>query len=758
MKENVANGSLHLRFVEYGKKKDIKQWFKEIAGFVPYPYQIEIFQLLQEGKSVLLRAPTGTGKTEAVLVPFLKMRREKLPNRLIYSLPVRVLVEDIGERANIFAQKLGLSLSIHHGARKEDPMFQNDIIVTTVDQTIASYACTPLSFSQKHGSIPAGAVATSFLVFDEVQLLDPELGFQAMLVLTKHSVEMGFPVVIMTATLPSIFIEKFVEELPKHNVEVIDADEDTINVRKNRNVKIFWRNKFLTPEEVQRAYKNALENKIIVICNTVKKAQEFYRTLNVHPKYLLHSRFLNEDRASKEKEIKQIFGKNGNGEGVLITTQVIEAGLNISSPLILTEIAPIDSLIQRVGRCARWGGEGRVLIYDVENSAPYLTRLVEKTKRAIRENNGVRLNWSLEKSLIDNVLTDFTKEIWLNHEKRGSVIALLSEGAFEGKKEKITKAIREEFCCEISCHNNPSSLNNVDKLAHIRVPFGVVKTWIKKYHILIWEISESNIIDDDIETKWYPLPVTEKDIIPFKRYILSGEIGYNKELGLLPGEKGENFPLMVKNSDASNFWGYEYKEEPWVIHSRKAEKEAEKLLNSLSFELETISKALNMHDENLKRLILLAVKLHDIGKLNKKWQDCAGWDGITPLAHSPKVGKIPHATVSAYALSKWVCENFPENTIYEAVLLAIAHHHSLRSSFYKGYSFISDWKKVLSECGVDRDVIENIIHQKGSPFHLPTKFPDFKNCKLYRTYVFISRILKFADWKATGGEKCHITY
>jgi len=284
----------------------ISQWFKKITEFDKvYPHQRKAGEALQNGKSVLLRAPTGSGKTEAVLVPFLKLRKKELPGRLIYSLPMRVLVEDIGERANNLSQKLGLNLSIHHGARVEDPMFQRDIIITTIDQTVASYTCTPLSFSKKHGSIPAGAIATSFLAFDEIQLLDSELGLQAVLTLAKHSIETGFPVFIMTATLPSIFIEKFITELPENSIEVIDdVEENDIPVRAKRNVKLSWKDNLLASKEIQKIYYNVSDGKMIVICNTVKKAQALYKDLKIQRKYLLHSRFLNKDRNDKEKIVK----------------------------------------------------------------------------------------------------------------------------------------------------------------------------------------------------------------------------------------------------------------------------------------------------------------------------------------------------------------------------------------------------------------------------------------------------------------------
>ncbi|MEM3112470.1 MAG: DEAD/DEAH box helicase [Candidatus Anstonellales archaeon] len=72
--------------------------FKKITGYNPYPHQIETYESLAQGESVILRAPTGSGKSEAIFVPFMELRGKTLPNRMIYSLPMRALVNSLHER------------------------------------------------------------------------------------------------------------------------------------------------------------------------------------------------------------------------------------------------------------------------------------------------------------------------------------------------------------------------------------------------------------------------------------------------------------------------------------------------------------------------------------------------------------------------------------------------------------------------------------------------------------------------------------
>ena len=84
---------------------------------------------------------------------------------------------------------------------------------------------------------------------------------------------------------------------------------------------------------------------------------------------LLHSRFTEDD---KKKKIEQLKGlkENKNEKYLIVSTQVIEVGVDISSNLLVTELAPINSLIQRIGRFLRYEGEkeGKALIwYEVDN-------------------------------------------------------------------------------------------------------------------------------------------------------------------------------------------------------------------------------------------------------------------------------------------------------------------------------------------------------------------------------------------------------
>lgn len=364
----------------------LKEIFVHLCNGEPYKHQLAAAEKILEGKSVVIRAPCGSGKTEACFVPFLLAGKGEFPNRLVYSLPTRALVEDIADRLKEKMGKLGafLSVSCQHGANPEDPFFKEDVIVATIDQTIGAYCCTPLSLPAYLGNIPAGAVTTAFLCFDEVHTYDYLLGLQSMLALIEQSHDrLGLPFVVMSATLPDSFIEWFKNK----GVEVVEGKDEYVPFRRNRRVYVHWVSKILSDEIVLKSASDDI--RVMVVCNTVSKAQEIYRKVAGRlrergiPVFILHSRFLPEDRHRIEEKMKAIFKKGKCG--CLITTQVCEVGLDVSCDVMLTEIAPPDSLVQRIGRCARKGGEGHVYVYDVEFPAPYNEGLLEETKQYVAE-------------------------------------------------------------------------------------------------------------------------------------------------------------------------------------------------------------------------------------------------------------------------------------------------------------------------------------------------------------------------------------
>ncbi|MEM4496824.1 MAG: CRISPR-associated helicase Cas3' [Archaeoglobaceae archaeon] len=753
----------------------IEEFFRKLIGESPYDYQKEAMECILEGKSLIIRAPTGSGKTELALIPFIYAFNESLPPQLIYSLPTRTLVESIGERALKYALYKKLQVAIHHGKKASSSLFEEDIIITTIDQTVGAYLSTPLSMPKKWGNIFVGGVASALTVFDEVHVLDPEKGLQTSTAIAVQSTKLGFPSIIMSATLPDVFIKRIKERMNRNGskkVECIDVkDESEIKSRKKRRVELFNRcNEFLDADKILKEIEDL--KKIIVVVNTVERAQKLYFDLKkrvTFPVILLHSRFLEKDRKEKERILKEIFGKNGKGECIFISTQVLEVGMDISSPVVFSEIAPVDALIQRAGRCSRWGGNGEFHVFDVSKDsknpyAPYLKELVEKTKFEIdKRSKSFVLDWQTEIELVNNILSDYFEYFTdprLFYQRLGE----LSRAVYEGKKALVEQNVREIFSCDLAIHETPESLKIEEILAlpkiqvDSRVLIGKFDKLIEK-GIKIYRVEENRIIDDYENRYTLELVRDREHIIPFEFYVISGA-RYSQDVGLL---------LMLENEVINGKSSFEpeitelnknliredfaRKKENWVEHAKNTLWVLDhNLIPRYHFVIEKFANHFGFNLSNFLELIRCVTALHDLGKLNVEWQEKIGWDKKTPLAHSEKASiknLPPHATVSARALQPYFEELINTESLFKAVYLSIAHHHAPWVREYRRYRLIDNFEEQVTEIW---NISSDLIIKRDSSGRLDFTYLDLVDENdAYRFYGFLSKLVRISDRLATGG-------
>ncbi|MCI8352972.1 MAG: CRISPR-associated helicase Cas3' [Clostridia bacterium] len=174
----------------------------------------------------------------------------------------------------------------------------------------------------------------------------------------------GGKFMIMTATLPRIYKDK----LKEYNIDIV-YDEFIKDIDRH---KIKLKDKEII-DDVEFINKKTKNSKVLIIANTVNKSIEIYRKLNeigVENINLLHSRFISKDKEKLEEEIKNF--SNSENSGVWISTQIVEASLDIDFDYLFTEMSTLDSLFQRLGRCYRKreykSDEANVYIYT-ENSS-----------------------------------------------------------------------------------------------------------------------------------------------------------------------------------------------------------------------------------------------------------------------------------------------------------------------------------------------------------------------------------------------------
>lgn len=733
--------------------------FKDITGNIPYPHQEATYEALKRGESVILRAPTGCGKSEAAYIPFIDLRGKSLPKRMIYTLPMRALVNSLGDRFKRYTSEI--DVKVQHGKRTESQLFDADCIVATLDQVITSYACAPLSLSVRYGNIPAGGVAGSFIVFDEVHTFEPLLGLQSSLILAERMKNLGLPFVIMTATLPSIFMLSLAE---RTNSRIIEVDEHSIPVRLKRKV-ILNQNleNVLSPERVLSLYNKEHPGRLLVVCNTVSRAIDLYRGLKgkIKPNpILIHSRYFDDDRAKTEENIERLFGKNGQEKAILISTQVIEVGMDISCDLLLSELAPIDSLIQRAGRCARWGGKGEVVVFGVPHNAPYDKKLLDLTKQTIFSHQGEKLTWNLEKQMVDDVLEQTFNSL-ANPEFRGKAMMYLSKAAFEGRSSIAEKAVRDALLVEVSIHDNPSKLGNlVLSLPKCKIHSYTLKKFINKAKPKVWLIEIDRKVEDDYRANTESIPLlSAAEVKPNNFYVIhSLYASYNPEEGLILGQKGSPLSLLIGEPRSADAVFKNIPLETWQEHSlRTVRVFEEKILPEEDFVYSKLAFWLGESKEVVLNLFKFAMVVHDLGKLNASWQRAIGANNEF-LAHSGEIGKIklpPHATVSAYILRDYLRKEWG-SILGDSVVFAIAHHHSVRAAKVPQYKLQDGWYdevcSVLSktvEIKLPWEDLKNFEIQ-GCKTTLSNHFPSFEKEKSYTTYLILSRALRLADRRATS--------
>lgn len=727
-----------------------------LDGKSPYSHQLKTVENIAKGNSVVLRAPCGSGKTEACYLALLAMRKaEDFPFRMIYSLPTRALVEDVCYRINKGIKKVGapLAVSPQHGANSADPFLKSEITVATIDQTVGSYCCTPLSLPVYQGNIPAGAVVSSFLCFDEVHVYDRLLGLQSAIVLIEHVANLGLPFMVMSATLPDSFIEWFKNnEKFGDKVKIVEASDYDVPKRHNRQVILRWRGKILEAKNIIDAAESF--NRIIVVCNTVDRAQTLYRSIKKELSsahfnvFLLHSRFLEDDRDRIEQMMKASLEKQSE-KTCVVTTQVCEVGLDISCDLLLTELAPPDALVQRTGRCAREGGQGIVEIFDVESSSPYEKWEIDSCRNFICNNlDGKKIGWNEEIAFVNELLSDEFEKILQNENHRRRLRFALGNAAFKGDRRAVEETIREVFSANLTVHENPFKLSykEMRNMPWLNVNVEVLKKYLPK----IWHIE---FMHDEYGKSDLKIEQADK-LYPYEFYVINPECAeYSHELGLVLDSKGEN--LKTKTYSPLQDRTFEYSQEPWEKHVDNCLKAFDKIKREEPQSLKLLAKVLNIDLHKAEGLIALCLAVHDLGKLNIEWQREIGiyGNGSVPLAHtSSMVKKVPHATVSAHATRQMFYELIGNEHFTTAFELALAHHHHTRAKEVPCY--ILGWReiyetvldKVFKNYGFSVPKLSlNIIPRIPHKTTLDIPFPDIERKKQYAIYCIASRLVRMCD-------------
>lgn len=354
--------------IDLHEKKLVKNIEKFLNGKELRPAQK--FMKMNRDKNLIVIAPTGSGKTEASL---LWMNGEKS----FYTLPSKVSSNAIYLRikenyeykdvALLHSDAMAVYLREYNGNEdigekyERSKMLSQPLTVCTVDQLFR------FVYRALGTEIFAATLKYSKLVLDEIQAYEPRV-IATIIYGLKMIQEMGGKFAIITATFPPVlkyFMEQYGLVEGKQYI-FKDFTGKEYQVEKYPRHKVEIRHSEMNLDEIRLRGKN---RKVLVICNTVSKAQKLYKKLEGENVWLLHSKYIRRDRAFLERKI---MGFSESGEsGIWITTQIVEASLDIDFDILYTEMCTADSLLQRMGRCNRKGrycpNEANIVVFDNRN-------------------------------------------------------------------------------------------------------------------------------------------------------------------------------------------------------------------------------------------------------------------------------------------------------------------------------------------------------------------------------------------------------
>jgi CRISPR-associated endonuclease/helicase Cas3 len=327
-----------------------------------------------------LTVPTGGGKTLAALAFSLKHAARHDLRRVIYVAPYMTILE---QNADAIRSALGISDSdpavFEHysladpgdantaetdlgSAARRAENWDAPIVVTTNVQFFESL------FSNKPGRCrKLHNIARSVIILDECQTLPPGLAAPTCGMLRQLTTDLGCSVVLCTATQPAFAHDKLQPDERLAAREIIPKEVDLFAALKR--VQVVWPKPADAPlgwNDV--AARMRAESSALCVVNTKKAARAIYDELAKGDDagvFHLSTAMCPQHRREKLAQIRGLLAVGAPCH--VVSTQLIEAGVDVDFPFLMREMAPLESLIQAAGRCNREGklpgAGGRVLVF-----------------------------------------------------------------------------------------------------------------------------------------------------------------------------------------------------------------------------------------------------------------------------------------------------------------------------------------------------------------------------------------------------------
>ena len=387
-------------------------------GFTPYRYQRYI---AEHGFPDVINVPTGSGKTLAALAWVYRAIfhpdpevRAATPRRFVFVLPTRALTDQTESQILKWLANLGLGddIDVHvmMGGRLDRVALREwrrnlqrrTIVIATLDQVLSrallrGYGVPRGSYSIDFALVTNGA----HILVDEVQLVPQGVATLRQLRAFQERYGTAEPsgLTVMSATVDPRILDTVDRPFAEAEASVValKAEDRTGPLLKRLEGRrtVCRLNDSGSAKEFAQAIadRHVAGSLTLVVVNTVDRAGDIYEALRkgkaAVPLLLIHSRFRGVERKKKLDDLLRMASGDGDG-GIVVSTQAIEAGVDIDARNLFTEAAPWSSIVQRSGRCNRAGecGPGDATLWwslpakadpyddaDVTASAALLTAL-----------------------------------------------------------------------------------------------------------------------------------------------------------------------------------------------------------------------------------------------------------------------------------------------------------------------------------------------------------------------------------------------
>lgn len=389
----------------------------------------------EECRSRLIRVPTGFGKTLGVAAAWayhrLHLHDERWPRRLVWCLPMRVLAEQtyaeirtaldrlqcLWDEKTSHEGKAGVHLLMGGADGGEWHLHPEHcaVLIGTQDMLLSralnrGYATPRARWPMEFGLLNHD----SLWVMDEVQLMDVGLATSTQLQQFRDDDQprMMRPCHTwwMSATLQADWLAKS----PDTSAMATALDQSAISIQPTQRTGPLWdedkvskptRLETLKDEkalaaQVAESHRDGIAGPTLVVVNRVERAVKVADALSKNRALkdvdirLIHSRFRPAERAVWREEFLNRTACTPGTNRIIVATQVVEAGVDISAGVLFTELAPWASLVQRFGRCARWGGTAQVIVVDFgagsdKSAAPYTVEELDAARNAFQNIDNV---------------------------------------------------------------------------------------------------------------------------------------------------------------------------------------------------------------------------------------------------------------------------------------------------------------------------------------------------------------------------------